>query len=155
MEQTLVIIKPDAVARGLVGELTTEFERKALKLAGCKMIWLDNEVLSEHYAHLREKPFFGRIAAFMSSLPVVVQCWEGLEAVRVVREMAGVTNGRNAAAGSIRGRFSMSVQCNLVHASESAEAAREEVARFFRPEEIFSYRHPLATFLYSSEELDD
>ncbi len=131
MERTLVLIKPDALSRGLVGEITTRFERKGLLLVGCKMMTLDEAVLAEHYAHLVDKPFYPRIAEFMSGLPVVAQCWEGVDAVRVVREMTGVTNSREAAPGTIRGDLGIEIQENLVHGSDSAESAERELALFF------------------------
>ena len=152
MERTLVLIKPDALARGLVGEVTSRLERKGLKLVACKMMLLDERLLEEHYAHLVDKPFYARVAEFMSSSPVVVQCWEGLEAARVVREMTGVTNSREAAPGTIRGDLGMSLQCNVVHSSESAEVAAREVPRFFSEGELFSYEPPDSSVVYADDE---
>src|SRR5215216_2456863 len=123
MERTLLILKPDALVRGLIGEIITRLEKKGLKIVGCKMIQLDQKTLRIHYAHLADKPFYPRIANFMSSLPVLVQCWEGLDAVAVVRGLTGVTNGRAATPGTIRGDLSVSVQFNLVHTSDTTEAA--------------------------------
>lgn len=151
-EQTIVILKPDALARSLVGQITARLEQKGLQLVGCKMTVLTRDVLDLHYAHLVKKPFYPRIAAFMSSLPVVVQCWAGLDAVRIVREMTGVTNGREARSGTIRGDFSMSVQCNLVHASDSTEAAALEVDRFFKSGELFDYSMPTLDYLLAADE---
>ena len=119
MEKTLVILKPCTVQRGLIGEIVNRFEKKGLRLAGMKMVWLTDEILSEHYAHLKEKPFFQRIKDAMSVCPVIVCCWEGVDAIHVVRTLAGATNGRNAAPGTIRGDYSMSVQENIIHASDS------------------------------------
>ncbi|HMG75302.1 MAG TPA: nucleoside-diphosphate kinase [Pyrinomonadaceae bacterium] len=153
MEKTLLIIKPDALARGLVGHVISRLEQKGLKLAGCKMAQLERSVLDEHYAHLVDKPFYERIAIFMGSLPVLLQCWEGVEAVSVVRTIAGVTNGREAAPGTIRGDLSMSVQCNLIHASDTLESAQAEIARFFGPSEIFNYQAPLEHLTYAYDEL--
>jgi nucleoside-diphosphate kinase len=152
MERTLVLIKPDALTRGLVGEITTRFERKGLLLVGCKMMKLDDALLAEHYAHLVDKPFYPRIAEFMSSLPIVAQCWEGVEAVKVVRDMTGVTNSREAAPGTIRGDLGMSLQCNVVHTSESTEVAPAEVARFFAPEELHTCEPVLLDVLYAADE---
>ncbi len=152
-ERTLLIVKPDAVARGLVGEITSRLEQKGLKLVGCKMMTLDSDLLRVHYNHLTQKPFYVGFAKFMSTLPVVVQCWEGLDAVRVVRSIIGVTNGRDAQPGTIRGDLSMSVQRNLVHASDTHEAAEVEVQRFFAASEIFSYELPLVSYLYSADEM--
>jgi nucleoside-diphosphate kinase len=152
MERTLVLIKPDALARGLVGEVTTRLERKGLLLVGCKMMRLGDAVLADHYAHLVDKPFYPRIAEFMSSLPVVAQCWEGVEAVRVVREMTGVTNSRDATPGTIRGDMGMSLQCNVVHTSESTEVAASEVARFFDDAELHDYAPSHLDVLYAVDE---
>jgi len=153
METTLLIIKPDALARSLVGHVISRLEHKGLKLVACKMVQLERQILDEHYAHLAGKPFYERIASFMSSLPVILQCWEGVDAVSVVRRIAGVTNGREADPGTIRGDLSMSIQCNLIHASDSPEAAKAEITRFFEPEEIFSYQAPLESLTYTYEEL--
>lgn len=153
MEKTLIILKPDAVARNLVGTITSRLEQKGLKLMGCKMMQLDRSLLDEHYSHLVGKSFYDRIAIFMASLPVIVQCWEGVDAVSVVRELAGVTNGREAKPGTIRGDFSVSVQCNLIHASDSLEAALVEVKRFFSDSEIFSYETPMQSLFYAYDEL--
>jgi len=152
MERTLVLIKPDALARGLVGEITTRFERKGLLLVGCKMMRLDDDVLQEHYAHLVDKPFYPRIVEFMSGLPIVAQCWEGVDAVRVVRDMTGVTNSRDAAPGTLRGDLAMSMQCNVVHTSETIEVAASEVARFFAPAELHAYEPPLISVVYAADE---
>jgi nucleoside-diphosphate kinase len=153
MDRTLVILKPDAIARGLVGEVISRLERKGLTLVGCKMVQLTEAIMKEHYAHLADKPFYPRIARFMSSLPVIVQCWQGIDAVRVVREIAGPTNGRDARPGTIRGDYSVSIQCNLLHASDTASAAAIEIERFFSPDEIHGFRHPLEALRYSVEEL--
>ena len=153
VETTCVIIKPDAIARMLIGRITSKFEDKGLVLVAVKMVLLADDVLAAHYAHLAEKPLFPGLREFMTRTPVVLQAWRGIEAVRVVREIVGVTNGRDASPGSIRGDLGMSSQTNLVHASDSAGAADAELRRFFEPDELFSYFHPLAPFLNSREEL--
>jgi len=152
MERTLVIIKPDAIQRGLIGEVTRRLERKGLKLVGMKMMTLENALLKEHYSHIADKPFFPGISEFMQSSPVIVQCWEGLEAVNAVRLLCGITKAREADGGTIRGDFAMSIQCNVVHASDSTEAAQEEVPRFFEKEEIFSYEKSEYLHVYSVDE---
>lgn len=153
MEQTLVILKPSAVGRGIMGEVISRFERKGLIIAGMKMIKLNDQVLDEHYAHLLDRPFFSRIKASMMATPVVVMCVKGKDAVQVVRAMTGVTNGRNAAPGTIRGDYSMSGQENIVHASDSVENAKIELDRFFAPEEIFDYTPTGFNYLYASDEV--
>jgi len=152
MEQTLVIIKPGAVQRALIGEIITRFERKGLRLAGMKMIQLTDEILSEHYSHLVEKPFFGRIKQSMMATPVIVCCLEGIDCVQVVRNMTGVTNSRNANPGTIRGDFGMSMQENIIHTSDSVENAKIELARFFKAEDIFEFTLSAQSFLYASDE---
>lgn len=152
MERTLVILKPGTIQRELVGEVISRFERKGLKLAGMKMIQLDDKILAEHYAHLVDKPFFPTICASMKASPVIVCCWEGVDAVQVVRNMTGVTNSRNAQPGTIRGDFGMSMQENIIHTSDSVENAAVELARFFRQEEIFAYNKVSHSFVYSESE---
>ncbi len=152
MERTLILIKPDAISRGLAGVVLSHFEQKGLKIAGIKMIQLDQSLLREHYSHLAEKPFFPHIAEFMGRTPVIALCLEGLEAVEVSRKLCGVTNSRQAAPGTIRGDLGMSMQANLVHASDSLETARAEVARFFKKEELFDYEPALLNFLYAADE---
>lgn len=152
MEKTLVILKPCTIQRGLIGEIVSRFEKKGLRLAGMKMIWLTDEVLSEHYAHLKERSFFQRIKDAMSGCPVIVCCWEGVDAIQVVRLLAGATNGRNAQPGTIRGDYSMSVQENIVHASDSPETAAVELKRFFDDSEIYNYELSNLLSLYANDE---
>jgi nucleoside-diphosphate kinase len=152
MERTLVLIKPDALQRGLVGKVISYFENKGLKLVGNKMMQLDDKILKEHYAHLAGKPFFPGIAKFMSSYPVLAQCWEGKEAIKVVRNLCGVTNSREAASGTVRGDLGMSIMCNLVHASDSLETALVEVPRFFKKSELFVYKKKNYSYIYADDE---
>ena len=152
MERTLVLIKPDAIQRDLSGEIITKFERKGLKLVGIKMMALSDELLDEHYSHLHGRDFFAEIKTFMRSTPVIACCWEGVDCVNTVRLLCGITKAREAAPGTIRGELAMSVQANLVHASDSVETAEVEVERFFKPEELFDYEDVLNPFIYSSRE---
>ena len=152
MEQTLVIIKPAAVHRGLIGEVTTRFERKGLFIIGMKMMQLDEQILREHYAHLVNKPFFPDLLKSMMATPVIVMCIEGKDAIEVVRLMTGATNGRKAQPGTIRGDFSMSGQENIVHASDSAENAKIELNRFFKSGEILDYKPSDFRFYYAPDE---
>lgn len=154
MEKTLVILKPGCILRGLIGEIISRFEKKGLRLVGMKMIQLNEHILNEHYAHLAEKTFFKRIKNGMMAAPVVVCCWEGIDAIGVVRNMAGKTNGREAMPGTIRGDYSVSVQENIVHASDSPETAAKEISRFFRNEELYDYQLPYIHSLYCSDELE-
>lgn len=152
MERTLAILKPSAIERNLVGEIIRRIEMKGLAICGMKMIQLDEEILRRHYSHLVDRPFFPDIVKSMTASPVVVLCLEGPEAVTVFRTMTGVTNGRQAAPGTLRGDFCVSGQANIVHASDSPENAVMEINRFFTPGEIFSRRPALASFTYSEQE---
>lgn len=152
LEKTLVILKPCTLQRGLVGEIVNRFERKGLRLSGMKMIQLTDEVLSEHYAHLSEKPFFQRVKDSMMATPVIVCCFEGVGAIEAVRMITGPTTGRKAPAGTIRGDYSMSFQENIVHASDSQETAEVELKRFFNSEEIFEYKQATFDYLYANDE---
>ena len=152
MERTLVLIKPDAMQRDLVGELIQRFERKGLKLVGIKMMALSDELLDEHYSHLAGRDFFGEIKTFMRSTPVIACCWEGVDCVDTVRIMCGITKAREADPGTIRGDLAMSVQANLVHASDSLETAQVEIPRFFKANELFDYEDVLNPFIYNSRE---
>lgn len=154
MEQTFVILKPSAISRSLVGDIIERYQRKGLRIAGIKMMQLSEAILREHYSHLVDRPFFPSLLGSMMATPVIVMVLEGKDAVSVVRAMTGSTNARNAAPGTIRGDFGMSGQENLVHASDSPENAIIEIARFFKPEEIFSYKLLTQSAIYADDELD-
>lgn len=154
MEKTLVILKPDALQRNLLGEIISRFEKKGLKILGLKMMQLSDEKLSSHYAHHQTKPFFGDLVRFMKSSPVVAIVLEGVEAIEAVRLLAGPTLGRKADAGSIRGDYSMSQQHNIIHASDSKENAEQEIWRFFNEDEIFEYQKIDLSAIYCQEELE-
>ena len=155
MERTLVLLKPDAVQRGLLGEIIGRFERKGLKLAGMKMMQLEDALLDEHYSHLNHLPFFGEIKQFMMRTPVIATCWEGVDCVQAVRAMCGKTLAREADPGTIRGDYAMSIQANLVHASDSLETAQAEVPRFFNDHELFDYDWLLTPYIYTAKERGD
>jgi nucleoside-diphosphate kinase len=152
MERTLVIAKPDAVQRGLVGEIIARLERKGLKLIGLKMMGLQSELLQEHYAEHLEKPFYAGLEEFMKSSPVVAMAWEGFECVNSVRLLVGATNPRTAEAGTIRGDFSMGTGRNLIHASDSKESGEREVALFFGDGELFEYEKSEYMHIYEAFE---
>ena len=152
MEKTLVLLKPSCVQRQLIGEVVNRFECRGLRIAGMKMMQLDDDILREHYAHLVSKPFFPTLAASMKASPVVALALEGIDAVQVVRTMTGATNGRAAAPGTIRGDYSMSNQQNIVHASDSVENAAIELRRFFKDGEIFEYKSGAHEFVYGADE---
>lgn len=151
-EQSVVLVKPDALQRGLLGEIVGRFERKGLKLTGLKMMLLTDEVLDQWYEHHKDKHFFDDLKGFMKSSPVVAILWEGVEAVNVVRKLVGTTLGREAEAGSIRGDFSISQQLNLIHASDSVENGQREKKLVFEKGEEFSWQSASDCLYYSKEE---
>ena len=150
MERTLVLIKPDGVQRGLVGEVIGRFEKKGLKIVGMKMVHLKEAVLKEHYAHVEDKPFFAELSQFMSSSPLVAICLEGKFAVSVAREICGV---KSTDFGSVRGDYALSGQRNLIHSSDASEVAEREIARFFTKDELFIYEKDEWKHVYAESEL--
>ncbi len=152
IERTLVLVKPDALQRELAGEVISRIERRGFKIIGMKMMMLDQKTLEEHYAHLAAKPFFPRIADFMSSAPVIAVAVEGYDAVEVMRKMSGVTKSSQAEPGTIRGDYALSVMCNVVHASDSKEAAEKELKRFFGKGELFGWKRANLDNVYAPDE---
>lgn len=138
MQKTFVIYKPDCMQQRHVGEVLSRFEAAGFDVVGCKMTRLSSALLREHYAHVADKPFYPEIEEFMSSRPVIVMALQGEDIVAKVRELLGPTDSRKAAKGTIRGDFGTEMMKNVVHASDSDENAKLELARFFKPEEIFS-----------------
>lgn len=138
--------------RALVGEILSRFEDKGLKIVGLKMKHLEDQELAEHYSHLKDKPFFPALRDFMKHSPSLLICLEGNGVVDAVRLMCGPTNGLQAAPGTIRGDYSMSIQQNIVHASEDKAAADLEVSRFFTATELFDYPRIDMEMVYSAEE---
>lgn len=153
MEQTLIILKPSSLQRGLTGSIINRFEQKGLIIAGIKMMRLDETILREHYAHLVDRPFFPSLVKSMTATPVIVMCLRGVNVVEVVRAMTGATNCRKASPGTIRGDFGMSGQENIIHASDSVENADIEIKRFFKENEIFDYTPLVISALYALDEL--
>ncbi len=152
-ERTFVIIKPGALQRGIVGEIITRFERRGMKLVAMKMSQPGAAVFQEHYAHLKDKPFFPWIIDSMTAAPMILCCWEGYKAVQVIREMAGTTRSFMAAPGTIRGDYSVSAQENIVHTSDSLENAKIELDRFFNAEDYFDYSSPMTQYFYAPDEV--
>ena len=147
-QKTIVLLKPDALQRDLLGPIIERFERKGLKIVGLKLVQLSDALLDEHYAHHSGKPFFGELKKFMMQTPVVVLALEGMDAIAEVRKIVGATDPVKADAGTIRADFSMKVTSNLVHASDSEETAAAEVARFFKDSEIFAYEKISDKYLF-------
>ncbi len=152
MQRTLIIIKPDAIQRGLAGTIVKRFEQRGLKIVAMKMAKMTMDLCKEHYAHLVDKPFFPKLAEFMMQTPVIFAVLEGKDAVQLVRDMMGPTNCRKAMPGTIRGDFGQSMQSNLIHGSDSPENAEKEIKRFFSDNEIFDYKSKIDGLILSEEE---
>jgi nucleoside-diphosphate kinase len=139
VERTLIIAKPDAIQRGLIGEIISRLEQKGLKLIGIKMSSLDQAMLRTHYAEHVDKSFYKGLEQFMKGSPVILMAWEGYECVESVRMLVGATSPRQAAPGSIRGDLAIGTGRNLVHASDSKQSGEAEIASFFDKAELFDY----------------
>ena len=138
IQTTLILFKPDAVEKNITGIVLAKFQELGLNIQGIKMMQLDSAILKEHYAHVADKPFFPEIEGFMSQAPVIALALKGENAIAQVRDLLGPTNSSEAPAGTIRGDYGDNMMVNVCHASDSEEAAAEELARFFKSEEIFS-----------------
>lgn len=147
IEQTLILCKPDAVARGLVGEILSRFERRGYTIAATKLLRCDEERAKRHYAEHVGKPFFAGLVEYITSAPIVALVIEGSDAVEGCRTTIGVTNPIKAAPGSIRGDFGQTIGRNLVHGSDSAQSAQREIAIWFEPSELHARAHELAKWL--------
>lgn len=148
IEKTFVMVKPDGVQRGLIGEVISRLERKGLKIVAMKMMKIEDSLAKEHYAEHKEKPFFGDLISYITSGPVVAMVVEGKEAVKVVRMLVGQTNPREALPGTIRGDYGMDVGRNVIHASDSTSSAEREINLFFKEEEILSYSKADEVWIY-------
>ncbi len=139
MEQTLVLVKPDGVQRGLIGEVIGRLERRGLKLVGMKLMQMDEALANRHYGEHVDRPFFPGLVGFITSGPIVAMAWESSNAVEIVRNTMGPTNPVNAAPGTIRGDLGVDIGRNLIHGSDSPESAGRELSLFFEPGEILTY----------------
>ncbi|HYN89303.1 MAG TPA: nucleoside-diphosphate kinase [Ardenticatenaceae bacterium] len=148
MERTLIIVKPDAVQRGLTGEIISRFERRGLKVVAMKMLQVPRSLAEEHYAVHRERPFYEGLVSYIISSPVVAFVLEGVEAVAAARKTIGATNPLNADLGTIRGDLGMQIGRNLVHGSDSPENAEAEVRLWFRPEELAAHERVYDRWVY-------
>jgi nucleoside-diphosphate kinase len=153
MEQTFILFKPDCIQRRLVGRVLARFEEKGLNVVAMKMLQVTPDLSRLHYAEHLAKPFYPALEKFITASPVIAAVIEGLEAIRVVREMLGATSGLKAAAGTIRGDYSSSRQMNLIHASDGADAARREIDLYFKSGEIHSYSPTLTPWLRAADEV--
>ena len=148
LERTLVIIKPDAIQRRLVGEILTRFERRGLRIIAMKLIKIDRPLAEKHYAEHQAKPFYEPLIQFITAAPAVVMVLEGYRAISAVRNMMGATNPAEAEPGTIRADFAMQTRYNLVHGSDSPETAKRETDLFFAPAEIISQPRPTDPFVF-------
>lgn len=139
MQTTLILLKPDTVQRSLIGTVIARLEAKGLKINGLKMMQLDEAIINEHYDFLMDKPFFPKLREYMTSVPVVALAVSGENAVSVVRTVAGATNPQEANPGTIRGDFGLTIDANIMHASDSVETAEVELKRFFKGQDVFEY----------------
>lgn len=152
LQRSLVLLKPDCVERRLMGQILARFEAKGFNIVALKMLRITPELSKQHYAEHVSKPFYGTLEEFITSAPVVAMAIEGLDVIRVIRDMLGATNGLNAASGTIRGDFSSSRQMNLVHASDSPESAARELSLYFKDSDFCEHDLMLTPALRSSEE---
>ena len=152
MQRTLVLLKPDCVQRRLVGRVISRLECKGLSIIAMKMMHISPELARQHYAEHVDKPFYPGLETFITGGPVVAMIIVGLEAIQVVRQMLGATSGLNAAPGTVRGDYSSSRQMNLVHGSDGPEAARHEMALYFRDDEVCTYCPTISPWLRAADE---
>jgi nucleoside-diphosphate kinase len=152
MERTLILLKPDAVQRRLCGRVLSRIEDKGFSVVGMKMLRVSKELSAKHYAEHVSKPFYPMLESFITSGPIVALCVEGPEVVRVMRDLMGKTNARDAAPGTIRGDYGVSRQMNLIHGSDSVESAKREIEIYFRPEELHASESSLAPWMWAGDE---
>ena len=150
MSRTLVLLKPDAIQRSLVGEVIVRLERRGLKIAAMKLMQVSDELAHRHYGEHEGKPFFPRLVRFITSAPIVAIVLEGENAVQLVRATMGQTSPADSAPGSIRGDYGMTIGMNLVHGSDSDESAQREIQLFFPPDEILSYERDVDRWIIES-----
>lgn len=147
-EQTFVMMKPDSLQRGIVGEVISRFEKKGLQLKALKMLKIDRELAGTHYGEHQGKPFYNALVNFITSSPVLVSVWEGDNAIHIVRKLVGATRAEEAQPGTIRGDFAITTTCNIVHASDAAATAEREINLFFKPDEIYDYPLTINEWFY-------
>ncbi len=150
METTLIILKPDAVQRGLMGRITARFEDKGLQVVGCKLMKISPQLAATHYEAHKGKPFYDGLVRFMTSAPVLVLALRGNGAITIARKMMGATFGSKAEPGTIRGDFGVSNSFNLIHGSDSPEAAERELKLFFKPDEVLVYPRAIESWVYDT-----
>lgn len=148
MEKTFLMVKPDGVQRNLIGEIVSRFEQKGFQLVGAKLMSISKELAEEHYGEHKERPFFGELVDFITSGPVFAMIWEGENVITTARQMMGSTNPKDAAPGTIRGDFGVTVGKNIIHGSDSPESAVREIGLFFNNEELVQYDKLMNQWIY-------
>ncbi|HOR77344.1 MAG TPA: nucleoside-diphosphate kinase [Anaerolineaceae bacterium] len=148
MEQSLVLVKPDGVQRGLIGEVITRLENRGLRLVAARFMWVNTELAEKHYAVHAGKPFYAPLITFITSSPVMAMVWEGPDAIAAIRQTFGKTRGTEADPGTLRHDFALQARYNIVHASDSAETATFEIALWFKPEEIINWQRDIEKWIY-------
>jgi len=150
MERTLVLVKPDAMQRGLAGEIISRLERRGLRIAAARLLQIDRNLAARHYAEHTEKPFYETLVGFITACPVVAAVFEGPNAVEIVRSTMGATDPRKAASGTIRGDYALNITQNLIHGSDSNESAAREIALFFDEADLHSYPREIDRWLFDA-----
>ncbi|SMO42635.1 nucleoside-diphosphate kinase [Melghirimyces algeriensis] len=148
MEKTFIMVKPDGVQRGLIGEIISRFEQKGFRLEGGKLMNVSRELAEKHYAEHKDKPFFGELVDFITSGPVFAMVWAGEDVIATARRMMGQTKPSEAAPGTVRGDYGLTVGKNIVHGSDSPESAKREIALWFEEKEISSYEKAIESWVY-------
>ncbi|GIN85663.1 nucleoside diphosphate kinase [Heyndrickxia sporothermodurans] len=148
MEKTFLMVKPDGVQRELIGEIVSRFEKKGFQLVGAKLMNVSKETAEKHYAEHKERPFFGELVDFITSSPVFAMVWQGENVIATARQMMGSTNPKDAAPGTIRGDFGVTVGKNIIHGSDSPESAVREIGIFFKEEELVEYSKLINNWIY-------
>ncbi len=148
MERTFLMVKPDGVQRNLIGEIVAKFEKKGFQLVGAKLMQISNEIAEEHYGEHKERPFFGELVDFITSGPVFAMVWEGENVIATARKMMGATNPQEAAPGTVRGDYGVTVGKNVIHGSDSPESAEREINLFFKQEELVDYKKDSNNWIY-------
>lgn len=148
MEKAFLMVKPDGVQRGLIGEIVTRFEKKGFQLVGAKLMQIPTSLAEEHYGEHKERPFFNELVSFITSGPVFAMVWQGENVISTARQMMGSTNPKDAQPGTVRGDFGLTVGKNIIHGSDSEESAEREIALFFNEEELTSYTKLMNEWIY-------
>ncbi|KUP06576.1 nucleoside diphosphate kinase [Bacillus coahuilensis p1.1.43] len=148
MEQTFLMVKPDGVQRGYIGDIVSRFEKKGFQLVGAKLMTISSELAEEHYAEHKERPFFGELVEFITSGPVFAMVWQGENVIATARTMMGKTNPQEAAPGTIRGDFGISMGKNIIHGSDSPDSAKREIGLFFEEGNLYEYSKVTNEWIY-------